>query len=400
MINHIWIGLVVFAIALGAYKDLSSDPANKTYKDAHSVELKNFDTVDDGDEYARSNEGEAGSSRALKVEWDVPVSGGDQKVPVNIVVEKPEDSDTPEEMQLSILGDARQLNIGIEVTDADGELFAATISKNAGELDEAKTVKFKKEQLASTTYDPEASLDYPITITGILISRGEQEASEEADWAASGVIYLDDLKANYPKEYLVSDSLKADRWMGVLTKSSTRWAEISISLAIDLIGIMMLWLGVMKIAEEAGLVRTIARMLKPIMVWLFPDIPSDGEAMGAIIMNISANMLGMGNAATPLGLKAMEELQEVNENKEYASNAMCMLLAMNTSSVTLITPAIIGYRAAAGSGNLMQFYPAMLGATIISTICAVTACKLLEKLPMFKIPPPTITPETQEEVAE
>ncbi len=184
----------------------------------------------------------------------------------------------------------------------------------------------------------------------------------------------------------VPSSAQAESWMGVVTKSSTRWAESSIELAIGLIGIMMLWLGLMRIAEKAGLVQLIAKALKPLMRILYPDIPPEGPAMGAIVMNIAANMLGLGNAATPLGIKAMEELQEINENKEYASNAMCMLLAMNTSSVTLIPATIIGYRAAAGSQNLMVFLPIMIGSTLVSTICAVIACKFLEKLPVFAIP--------------
>ncbi|MCC5875939.1 MAG: nucleoside recognition protein [Candidatus Sumerlaeia bacterium] len=186
--------------------------------------------------------------------------------------------------------------------------------------------------------------------------------------------------------------------MGVITKSSAHWAGVSITLAIQLIGIMMLWLGLMRVAEKAGLVRFIAKCLKPIMVRLFPELPPESDAMGAIVMNISANMLGLGNAATPLGLKAMQELQELNERKEYASNAMCMLLALNTSSVTLITPAIIGFRVAAGSGNIMQFWPVMIGVTVCSTIAGVAACKALEKMPIFRIPPPQPGELTNEEV--
>ncbi len=176
--------------------------------------------------------------------------------------------------------------------------------------------------------------------------------------------------------------------MGVMTASAGDWAETAISLAINLIGIMMLWLGLMKIAEAAGLVQIIARAVKPVMVFLFPGIPADGPAMGAIVMNVAANMLGLGNAATPLGLKAMQELQELNENKEYASNAMCMLLSINTSGVTLIPATIIGFRVAQGSSDML-FWPLMIISTTCSTIVAVTVCKILEKLPAFRIPEPS-----------
>jgi len=106
------------------------------------------------------------------------------------------------------------------------------------------------------------------------------------------------------------------------------------------------------------------------------------------LMNISANMLGLGNAATPIGLKAMEELQKLNQNREYASNAMCMLLAINTSSVELIPAAIIGYRAAAGSTDIMRFWPLMVLTTVTSTVVAVIVCKFCERLRVFKVPEP------------
>ena len=118
-------------------------------------------------------------------------------------------------------------------------------------------------------------------------------------------------------------------------------ARVSVEIAIGLIGIMALWLGTMKIAEESGLIRIIAKLLRPITIRLFPDVPADHPAIGSIVLNMSANMLGLGNAATPLGLKAMEELQELNEKKDTATNAMVMFLAINTSSVQLILPATV-----------------------------------------------------------
>ena len=115
------------------------------------------------------------------------------------------------------------------------------------------------------------------------------------------------------------------------------------------------------------------------MKFLFPDVPKDHPAMGSMVMNISANILGLGNAATPLGIKAMKELQELNEEKDTASNALCMFLAINTSSVTLVASSVIAYRLAAGSNNPAEIIGPTIVATIASTIAAVIAVKLFEK---------------------
>ena len=116
-----------------------------------------------------------------------------------------------------------------------------------------------------------------------------------------------------------------------VTQAAIDTAKTAVEIAIGLIGIMALWLGTMKIAEESGLIRIIARAIRPITIRLFPDVPEDHPAIGSIILNMAANLLGLGNAATPLGLKAMEELQDLNPEKETATNAMCTFLAINTS---------------------------------------------------------------------
>ena len=146
--------------------------------------------------------------------------------------------------------------------------------------------------------------------------------------------------------------------VGVLTgnieavsTAAIEWAETAVELSLGLIGVMALWLGLMKIAEEAGIVRGMGLLMKPIMVRLFPEVPADHPAMGSIVANMAANFFGLGNAATPLGIKAMQELQDLNENKEEASNAMVIFLAINTSSVTLISSSIIAYRSAAGAAK-------------------------------------------------
>jgi len=167
-----------------------------------------------------------------------------------------------------------------------------------------------------------------------------------------------------------------------VTQAAIDMAKVAVELAIGLIGIMALWLGVMKIAEKAGLMSLIAKVVKPITMRLFPVVPPDHPAMGSIVMNMSANMLGLGNAATPLGLKAMEELQQLNPNKDTASNAMVMFLAINTSSVQLILPAtVVALMGMAAS----EIFLTTILATTCSTITAVIMVKWLEKRKRFAL---------------
>ena len=169
-----------------------------------------------------------------------------------------------------------------------------------------------------------------------------------------------------------------------VSTAAIEWAETAVELSLGLIGVMALWLGLMKIAEEAGIVRGMGLLMKPIMVKLFPEVPADHPAMGSIVANMAANFFGLGNAATPLGIKAMQELQDLNENKEEASNAMVMFLAINTSSVTLISSSTIAYRSAAGAVNPADVIGPTIIATAVSTTVAIIACKVLEKLPKYK----------------
>ena len=167
-----------------------------------------------------------------------------------------------------------------------------------------------------------------------------------------------------------------------VTEAAINMAKTAVEIAIGLIGIMALWLGTMKIAEDSGLIRIIARALRPITIRLFPDVPSDHPAIGSIVLNMAANILGLGNAATPLGLKAMEELQELNPNKNTATNAMCTFLAINTSSVQLILPATVVALMGTASN---QIFITTIFATGLSTIAAIIAVKTLEKMKRFAI---------------
>ena len=168
-----------------------------------------------------------------------------------------------------------------------------------------------------------------------------------------------------------------------VTQAAIDMAKTAVEIAIGLIGIMALWLGTMKLAEESGLIRIIARAIRPITIRLFPDVPEDHPAIGSIILNMAANLLGLGNAATPLGLKAMEELQELNPEKETATNAMCTFLAINTSSIQLILPAtVVALMGAAAN----QIFITTILATGLSTIAAIIAVRFLEKLKGFEMP--------------
>ena len=167
-----------------------------------------------------------------------------------------------------------------------------------------------------------------------------------------------------------------------VTEAAIKSAELAVELAIGLIGIMALWLGMMKIAEASGLVNVIAKIVRPITIRLFPDVPQDHPAISSIVLNMSANVLGLGNAATPLGLKAMQELQGLNPNKDTASNAMCTFLVINTSSVQLILPATV---VALMGVQSSQVFITTIIATSFSTIAGVIAVKILEKLPVFAL---------------
>lgn len=179
-------------------------------------------------------------------------------------------------------------------------------------------------------------------------------------------------------EQPVSRNLNEETKLGRVTSAALDGANTAVEIAIGLIGIMALWLGVMKVAEEAGLMKIIARVVRPITRWLFPKIPEDHPAIGAMIMNIAANMLGLSNAATPLGLKAMEELDKLNPNKGEATDDMCTFLVINTSAITLVPATAIAIRASLGSSNpQMIIIPAIIAATT-ATIVGLTTVKLIQ----------------------
>ncbi|MDR3239503.1 MAG: nucleoside recognition protein [Clostridiales bacterium] len=164
-----------------------------------------------------------------------------------------------------------------------------------------------------------------------------------------------------------------------ITNTVVDSSKEAVMLCVTMLGIMSMWTGVMKIAERAGLIDTLSLKLKPLLRLLFPGIPREHLALKYISINFIANVLGLGWAATPAGLKAMEELQKLNTRKDTASNSMCMFLIINMSSLQLVTMNILAYRSQYQSANPSEIIGPGLLATVFSTIAGVAACKIFEK---------------------
>ena len=173
---------------------------------------------------------------------------------------------------------------------------------------------------------------------------------------------------------------------GAIAESAGR----AVSLSIGLVGILALWLGLMKVAEEAGLVRALGKLARPVLRRLFPSVPADSPAMGAMTMNIAANMLGLGNAATPFGIKAMEELERVNPDPGTATDAQALFCALNTASIQLIPASVIALRAAAGARQPADILGATLLASTCATVAAIASAWALRRL--FRSSPPLKPP--------
>ena len=160
-------------------------------------------------------------------------------------------------------------------------------------------------------------------------------------------------------------------------------AKSAFEISLGLTGILALWMGIMKIGEKGGLVNGLARLLSPVLCRIFPDIPKGHPAMGTMFMNFSANMLGLDNAATPMGLKAMQELQEINPKKDTASNPMIMFLVLNTSGLTLIPITVLLYRSQMGAANPTDVFIPILLATTVSTIVGLLVTSIYQRINLF-----------------
>lgn len=165
----------------------------------------------------------------------------------------------------------------------------------------------------------------------------------------------------------------------VVSKAIVSTTSSTVELIIGLVGMMCLWCGVMKIAERSGLTDKLARVLKPILRLIFKDAGKDEKALGAIVMNLTANMFGLSNAATPFGIKAMEEMDRLNKNKEVASNDMVLFLILNAACIQFVPTTVVSIRAACNSQNPGAIIFAALCTTTFASVLGVTLCKLLQK---------------------
>jgi spore maturation protein A len=179
--------------------------------------------------------------------------------------------------------------------------------------------------------------------------------------------------------------------LNAIAAAALDFAKTAAQIALGLVGVLSLFLGLLKIAEEAGIVYTLVKIVQPVLRPLFPEIPAGHPALGLIALNLAANAFGLGNAATPFGIKAMEELQKLNRSTDTATNSMVMLLAMNTAAVQLVPPVLL--LALLGLQINKLIFP-ILGSTVLSLIVAITAARLLGRLPVFRrtdpnqLPPP------------
>lgn len=177
-----------------------------------------------------------------------------------------------------------------------------------------------------------------------------------------------------------AETMRGGGAMAALAEATLKAAESAVPLALGLVGVMALFLGLMKVAEAGGLVRATARLLAPVLKRLFPEIPDGHPALGAMVMNVAANILGLGNAATPFGIRAMEHLERLNPHKGTATNAQVLFLAINTAGVTILPTSVIALRASLGSSNPAAVVAPTLFATLVATLVAVVAARLLQRL--------------------
>jgi spore maturation protein SpmA len=178
-------------------------------------------------------------------------------------------------------------------------------------------------------------------------------------------------------------------WYGRLGEVAAKSFDLAntsvVTIAFGLIGLMTLWLGIMRLAERAGLVALLARALRPLMRWIFPEVPANHPAMGSMLMNMAANMLGLGNAATPLGLRAMKDLESLNPRPGTATNAMCTFLAINTSGIQLVPVTAVAILAANKSSNPTAIVSTALIGSLCAAVAGVLMAKFLSRLPVFQV---------------
>ncbi len=234
-------------------------------------------------------------------------------------------------------------------------------------------------------FDADASLPEPLaTIRDVTNSRTEQLQGRIAFEEPVGAALVEATVAFEPVRFVK---------MNAMAGAALDFAETAASIALSLIGVLALFLGLLKIAEEAGIIYALVKLVRPILKPLFPEVPDDHPALGMIALNMAANVFGLGNAATPFGIKAMEELQTLNPTDDTATNPMVMLLAINTASVQLVPPVLL---LALMGLQINQLIFAIIITTGISLVVAITAAKLLGRLPKSRASDPNRSGGTEE----
>lgn len=286
MLNYIWGGLIIFSLLFAVIND-ANDIYNDTWKNGEEFEIS--------------------------IEF-----------PINADIQH------SQSVQFIISGESIAHNARWRVVDDDVELVIPVTS----DLPEHWR-SVADNQDSSRKQELRAKVTSKGNLTNITSSRDSQP--EDTDSLAVTSLNADVMSGGMLTAQIVLPEVNFVK-IRAITSAAFSMAEAAVTLALGLIGIMALWLGLMKIAEVSGLINIVVRGVRPFMKWLFPEIPKDHPAMGMISLNLAANILGLGNAATPLGIKAMEELQKLNPDKDSATNSMCMFLALNTSSVQLLPP--------------------------------------------------------------
>jgi spore maturation protein A len=262
-------------------------------------------------------------------------------------------------LPVTVRGDSTALSAlyGRPVGVAPG--YAGTLLQNA----ESREIRFAKD----------ATLPEPLATIRGMISERDNDLRGALRFTASTGDSVAAAEVIFPRVRFVK--------MVAITRAGIDFSKTAVTLALSLVGVIALWLGMLRIAEKSGLIGVIVRLAQPVLRPLFPELPKDHPALGMIVLNLSANVLGLGNAATPMGIKAMEELQKLNPIKDTATNSMVMLLALNTASVQLVPPVLL---VAIMGLQVNQLYFAILICTACSVVTAAVMAKLLGRLRTFR----------------
>ncbi len=265
----------------------------------------------------------------------------------------------------------------------DGEIIlsAASFNQFYNTSDaQSQQLEIRQTAIFTTLTSGKQKLEIPISDATPTFWKEMAEAAGGKDKLEADVTSFDNGKKEivFTMERVTFVKIKA------VTKAAIEYSNTAVTISLGLIGVMALWLGIMKVGEAAGLLELLTKVVAPVTRRLFPDVPPNHPAVGAMIMNIAANMFGLNNAATPMGLKAMEELNKLNPKAGTATNAMCTFLVINTSGLTLIPATVIAIRAGLGSAD-----PGIIiGTSIFGAACATTAglisVKILQRLPRYK----------------